>query len=373
VDDAPRAKKAPVCVDARQGGRCSKLLQSEANLGRLLGVVKRRDAHGSGAPCAPDAGSSALGIVRIRAQIVATLANLNELRKGYFRGEIYPAGVVLQRKLEAETALPEGDFGGISRGTIDGLSNEAARRLRAFFITSEVEGFELWAVTLTTHRVLSPEEWREAMKRERMAVLRAGWAGVWRVELQKRKAPHAHVAMWVPRGTALGRIADMWLDATGEGSDFAAVEHAVHGRRISHDEAGWAVYLALHDGKHKEAQLGWLGKQWGIWNRAKFVSRDPERFELTPREHGQFLRILRHLDRSIREGQQVRKEDAQRYWLEKEKARGALPPSIFLRPCPRPKEKLLHRGNLLRCVRGETVSAIVGALMAGRIYGGTDS
>jgi hypothetical protein len=314
----------------------------------------------------PPGPSDSLGIVRIRAHFSESLARANHLRKGHFRVEIYPAGVVLERKLGLSIQpvdLPP-------RGVIDGFSPEASRRLKEMFLKLFVPGFDLAALTLTTHRVHSPAEWRAAIKRFRMRVKRLGWAGLWRVELQRRKTPHAHVAMWLPPSVVLADVAQIWLECVGEENDLLAREHAVKGRKIPHDETGWAVYLALHDGKHKEAQLGWLGKQWGIWNLWKFRVREPERFELTPRQHGQFLRVLRHLDRSAREGMQHRREGWERRDLAAKIAAGEMPADLHVCSGPRPKEKLLHRGNLLRCVRGETVSVIVSAILTGRIYGG---
>lgn len=274
--------------------------------------------------------------------MIQKLADLNALRDGQFRGEIYPCGVRLERKLGLWICNAEG----CNRGEITSFSDAAARRLRTEFLTGYVPGFNLWAFTLTTHGNFTPVQWRSAMKRMRMTVKRAGWAGLWRVELQKRKAPHAHVALWLPPGTFRARVADAWLRSTGEENDPLAEEHAVVGRMIPQDESGWAVYMALHDGKHKEAQLGWLGKQWGVWNGSAFARRDPERFELDRREHAAFLRVLVRYDRSKREA--------------------LVRDAVIVQE--RPRLRKIHRGNLLRCLPGEVVARVVSALKSGAIY-----
>jgi hypothetical protein len=250
-----------------------------------------------------------------------------------------------------------------TRGEIDGFSDKAARRLREAFMSTWVPDFELWAVTLTTHAIKTPPEWRAIMKRFRMAIIRKGWGGIWRVELQKRKAPHAHVAMWLPKDIdAIGAVTHAWLIATGELHDADALEHAVMGKRIPQDETGWAVYMALHDGKRKAAQLGWLGKQWGVWNADLFVTRKAESSDLDPREHPIFLRVLRNLDVSQRRALNRSRD---------QKLLNALPSELrasFVIVPDKVKPRRIHRGNLLRCVRGETVIAIIGAVKSGRIY-----
>ena len=258
------------------------------------------------------------------------------------------------------------------RGTIEGFSHEAARRLREWFMVQKVDGFELWAITLTSHANLSPDDWRGVMKRFRTALVELGWAGCWRVELQKRKAPHAHVAFWLPPAVTLAEVSALWLRSTGEQDDAAAREHAVHGRKIPADETGWAVYMGLHDGKHKTEQLGWKGKQWGIWNREAFTERKAVELVLSEREHALFLRILRNWDVADR----IRRvKDAERRADEEMAGKiravhgGRLPRcfEVVASPVPRPAPRYLHRGNLLRLLDGEFVTFVLAAIQSGRI------
>ena len=252
----------------------------------------------------------------------------------------------------------------VSRGDITDFSAKAARRLREAFFTLYAPECCLWAVTLTTHAIFSPNEWRATMKRFRVAVQRRGWAGIWRVELQKRKAPHAHVAFWLPVGCSIDSVRDLWLTATGERHDAEAIKHAVHGREIPQDESGWAIYLGLHSGKHKESQLGWLGKQWGIWNQAALVERVPVELSLRPREHALLLRILRNL------------ETAEKMRFEKNKSLKEMASLAYTVPewancldvkVKRPRRRLLHRGNLLRCTSGERIEFLIREIHSGRI------
>jgi len=300
----------------------------------------------------------------------------HDLQTRQKRAKIYPSGV----KIEA-VKTPFSPFqplvGCVTnpdnvRGDIEGFSHEAARRLREWFMSREVLGFDLWAITLTTHANLSPDDWRAAMMRFRQAVKRAGWAGSWRVELQKRKAPHAHVAFWLPPGVGLADVFALWLHATGETNDQASRQHAVQGRQIPPDETGWAVYMGLHDGKHKSEQLGWKGKQWGIWNRELFTEREAVELVLSETEHALFLRILRNwdvADRMRRERDREAREDAEMVAKICADNGGKLPSCFEVRPSPikRPKPRLLHRGNLLRLLDGEFVAFVLAAIQTGRV------
>jgi len=296
------------------------------------------------------------------------------LRDGHFFVQIYPFGVMLESRCKVSIKPPEAG----KKGQILGFSHEAARRLREAFIKLHVPGWSLWAFTLTTHRAFAPVDWRAIMKRFRMALKRAGWAGIWRVELQKRRAPHAHVAFWLPEGVGHDEIQTLWLSATGEQQDPAAVKHAVRSSRIQQDDTGWAVYMGMHNGKHKESQLGWVGKQWGIWNSDTLVAREALMLEIDSRERNCLLRILRNLEASRYWLQSVLRDRKTLWMLHRHhnEYRAAMSEAHCVDygagwvvvPDPKPKLKPLHRGNLLRCVKGETVLAIIKGIKSGRIY-----
>jgi hypothetical protein len=299
----------------------------------------------------------------------------HDLQLSQKRAKIYPAGVKIERvKNPFSAVIPGGCIGDPEtvRGTIEGFSHEAARRLREWFMTQHVLGAILWAVTLTTHANLSPTQWRAVMMRFRQAIKARGWAGSWRVELQKRKAPHAHVALWLPPGVSLEDVSTLWLQCTGETNDAAARQHAVHGREISADETGWAVYMGLHDGKHKAEQLGWKGKQWGIWNREAFTERDAVEFVLSEREHALFLRILRNWDASDRARRQQAEEHVNdmRILNDLRTLPGGVPRCFRHTPArlpTKPRPRPLHRGNLLRLLDGEFVTFVLAAIQSGRV------
>jgi hypothetical protein len=228
----------------------------------------------------------------------SNLHSISEKRKGLHDIRIFPLGFQLSRKgdpvLDPLADLPVG------RGTITTFTAKAARRLKRAFMELEVPGATLWSFSLTTHGVLSPEEWRAAMKRFRCAMVKRGWAGIWRVELQRRKAPHAHVALWLPLKADFNDVRLLWLRCTRELDDEMARQHAVQGRPIPDRDSGWGVYMGCHSGKKKEEQLGWVGKQWGVWNASIFAARRPETATLSRPETVSFCRVIRKLEASKR-------------------------------------------------------------------------
>jgi hypothetical protein len=167
--------------------------------------------------------------------------------------------------------------------------------MKRFILENWVPFASLLAFTFTVHRKdLTEADWRAIMKAMNMRMTRLGVAAVWRIELQRRGVPHLHVALWLPldlpmsQETAVEAIENAWLELTGEIGDPAAREHAVHWKAIL--SPGWAVYMALHDGKKKEGQLGWQGKQWGIWNRKLFERVAPNIGEMSDHQSRVFQR-----------------------------------------------------------------------------------
>jgi len=188
--------------------------------------------------------------------------------------------------------------GGGLRGSIKGLSQAAAARLRWFLVSHFVPGYRCVAVTRTIHRAAMPEDWRSCYDRWCHAVKARNWGEAWRVELQRRRVPHAHSALWVPEDVSNEEIRDLWLQCTRESGDPEAVEYAVVFSPSAGNGAGWIAYLCAHMGKCKKVQLGWKGKQWGVINKQLFELVPSYDVELTERGAVWFARLLRRWARA---------------------------------------------------------------------------
>lgn len=204
---------------------------------------------------------------------------------------VYPGGFKMTQDSPVESERPE-HLNDTLRGDITGFSNKSATRLREFMMTHHRENAYPFAVTLTTQGQYSPEQWESIIKRFRTRLSRChpDWAVTWRVELQKRRTPHLHCVFWMdqpaPPEAYKALLTGLWLKATHE-SGKAVLSHSVFVRDLT-GESQWMIYCTLHDTKSKKSQLGWKGRQWGIWNKKAFHRREP----LTEGEFSQHQRIL---------------------------------------------------------------------------------
>ena len=282
--EPPESKESPQTVPAvgglkasGEGSGCLSGRQNATNRSRAVktmavGGRERGDDHAQ--QVAPLPGHpSGLGIVCIRGRIP-------------FPGEvkIYPFGVICRTDGVSVSPKRGKHLQGGMRGEIKGLSPAAAARCREFVVTHDIPGSKLVSVTGTTAIGRTPEEWRKIMQRYSHRLVRKGVSAVWRVELQKRGAPHVHALLWVPPDLDKWQraISESWLECIGAtfqddgkvvGLKPGEFEHA-----FQYEEgvgAGWVAYLASHTSKHKQDQLGWVGKQWGIWGEDRFARAQP--------------------------------------------------------------------------------------------------
>jgi hypothetical protein len=193
----------------------------------------------------------------------------------------------------------------VERGKIDGFSSKSARRLRQHMLTQwGGKDSHPFAVTLTTRQIHTPERWESALKRFRTTLARKhpDWAACWRVELQKRKTPHLHCVFWFPEVKHVTwvqyHLTELWLKAIGEDEDQHSWTHAVSVKDLT-GATGWVIYCTLHDSKHKKDQLGWKGRQWGIWNKKAWEARPAlTETRFTPEQRVTLCRRLRKHSRN---------------------------------------------------------------------------
>lgn len=202
--------------------------------------------------------------------------------------EMFPSGVRLGGfTLKAKTGKPVGG----RRGSITGFSAASAARLRWWCLSMYVPGCTAWGCTRTVRAAATPEQWRDISKRWRTAINDLGWAETWRVELQRRAVPHVHSVLWLPDGLDPEEAKLLWLRATGETGDEASERYSMQAKPLL--SGAWAAYIAAHAGKHKGAQLGWLGKQWGVIGKARFRRLPGISVELSAKEATWFARFVR--------------------------------------------------------------------------------
>lgn len=191
---------------------------------------------------------------------------------------------------------------GAKRGRIRTMSFGAARRMREDILRRTVVNARLYDVTITVPGEWSLSEWQ---RRERMYVkrlIRAGFAGWIRREMQQRGQVHAHLLIFVPdcigeaeRNAVL--YMGWWDCLTDEEKkiDGAWKRHCVV--KGPYTEASqcpeWFEYLCAHTTKRKAKQACYEGKQWSRFGTKMLSGRAVlMETELEPNQTKAFTRLL---------------------------------------------------------------------------------
>lgn len=184
------------------------------------------------------------------------------------------------------------------KGKVLNFSRKSSRNLRDLCCRLETRGKIVLAITLTVPRLCSPRHlfyallytlcipikhiyidvtpiWGGLLKRYREYLRRAGLGAVWRIELQRRGIPHLHLIGVCDNIDDAFVYWSAWVSACGsilcDGMPIVSMpgylEYSVRMRHVAHPTR-WITYLIGHTAKHKDQQLGWQGRQWGVFNRA---------------------------------------------------------------------------------------------------------
>lgn len=244
--------------------------------------------------------------------------------------KVYPLGIHIDSPLKGVRLSKNCGGGGDEhlRGEIGIFSTASRRRMREAMLTRYIEEAHLVGATFTvpwkgSNFAPLMDEFRECWHRFGVAFRRAfpHSAMIYRVELQERGAPHIHALTWLAkedtseaRGTpvvphapdvvlflAQFRITHDWLRSVHDlhrGSYRAFERYGVKVEPIA-DAGAMFRYLADHASKHKQAQLGYKGKQWGIIGESNLSKREPLVLPpfVSPKHEAIFLRLLRKVMR----------------------------------------------------------------------------
>lgn len=221
---------------------------------------------------------------------------------------IFPNGISVE-KSRVSVFVPSSGLGvtGVKRGKISAFSFSSRLRLRLALLSLYIPNFNRYAITLTLPWLV--DDWASCMSDFKQVLhrFRVYWlrcfprcACVYRVELQKRGAPHLHIVSFHPSGDGLSdKYFLLWFKALnglrgGSYSDFARRGVKVD---LVPNISGVIRYLCDHSSKSKQAQLGYMGKQWGIIGRSNLSSYLPDRVSLSDQQMILFLRFLRKVTR----------------------------------------------------------------------------
>lgn len=208
---------------------------------------------------------------------------------------LYPSGVELkpckgQRpRRKALVSGEEGEAVGGVRGKVEGFSRASARRLRLAFLSWDRPGFLKCAFTLTVKAHREASEWRALMEWFRQLLALTQFSLIWRIELQKRGTPHLHGVVWCRDSDHCELFRVLWLQASKQSGDLDAEKFACAMKVLEGPE--WLAYCAAHASKTK--QLGWVGRQWGIWGKRWLVPVQRTEVQISARAAVWCVRLLR--------------------------------------------------------------------------------
>ena len=249
--------------------------------------------------------------------------------------DIYPNGTITDRgRLEIlkSTRRPRPKK---RRSVISAFSKASASRLRRLLAqTKGPDGWQCFGITFTVPGPnITDAAWRRLWRAFLARVRRlAGVAFIWRIEKQKRGQPHIHCVCWGERKVKAARLKELWLenlallgpyngpadiklestvtDSDGEHGEFKPGWANVSSRAVwpgageraaktdgldENDDMNWWRYLASHASKSKQAQLGWLGRQWGVFNKHLLALFEPTVIVLPRKAMDKVIRRLKRV------------------------------------------------------------------------------
>lgn len=218
----------------------------------------------------------------------------------------FPIGFIIKRpRCRARVSLPVGG----RRSSISCFSPSSRRRMREYLVSHEIPRYVRVGITLTLP--WSVPDWSLVMDdfRTVMHRFRTYWrrrfpdsSAVYRVELQKRGAPHVHLVSYhKPEDIPLFHddYFSLWFKSLGSLHDYSYDDFALHGVLVEPvaDVTAMFHYLSDHATKKKQAQLGYKGKQWGVLGKENLSLVEHSIISVPDDVEYSIVRTLRKLNR----------------------------------------------------------------------------
>lgn len=207
--------------------------------------------------------------------------------------------------------------GGGKRRRLTGKFSAASfRRLREFCVTHDCPG-ECWGITLTIPGQILNWMWVKDYNHQLCV-----WCNyhdvpmIWRCEMQQRGQPHLHLVVYCSAEKCLLLMLEWQRLLMRSGKclsvevvdknvkDFVWVNrmfvhgahHAFYLDKLQGDFRSWR-YLVAHQSKGKQAQQGWVGRQWGVINRYAMIEDVGLNFDFDDRTMFALRRWVKRLSR----------------------------------------------------------------------------
>jgi hypothetical protein len=158
------------------------------------------------------------------------------------------------------------------RGPIRDFSRGSRGRLMRRLASADKDKVMLAPLFIT---LTYPEEWPADARewKRHLEAFRSRWerkygrcASIWKMEFQRRGAPHFHLAVFVGELVRRSWVARAWYEIVGSG-DIKHLLRGAHVRRVR-TWRGMKSYVSKYMGKEQEAGLrpAQIGRCWGVWH-----------------------------------------------------------------------------------------------------------
>ncbi len=139
-----------------------------------------------------------------------------------------------------------------------------------------------------------PKTWKRHLDNfiKRMGRKFPGVAGVWKLEPQKRGAPHYHMLVWgASYVDLLIWVPKAWYEVVKSGD----IRHLHAGTRVERvkSQQGVMFYASKYLGKEVPAEWGNSGRWWGIFSRENLPYGEIVSMEVSPEKAQDFIRYMR--------------------------------------------------------------------------------
>lgn len=187
------------------------------------------------------------------------------------------------------------------RGDCKGFGSRSRSRLMRSLAKVRTEGMISYFITLTYPSVWSDDwkVWKRDLKVWRDRLVRH-WpmvaGGVWRVEFQKRGAPHFHLILWcsseIPLEPFKTWLSQSWYDVVASG-DTKHLRAGTQVRRLDGRRA-IRIYVSKYVAKVPDGLQpdGW-GRNWGFFGKANLNDEAYLEADVTDNEYVVLRRIIR--------------------------------------------------------------------------------
>lgn len=208
---------------------------------------------------------------------------------------VYPQGSLL--KVSKNRINPyEGQKRDWKRGIIKGFSTASRRRLmRMMGKIDKSEKPQFLTLTYPAEWPESPEVWKEQLIKflKRMKYRFPEFSAIWKLEFQKRGAPHFHLLVWgLPTSGMQKFVSYHWYKVVGSGDE----KHLTAGTQIQRIKSwrGVMSYAGKYLGKSQENFGLPVGRFWGVFNREGVPWSDEIIYVVT---QGQVVLAMRYMRR----------------------------------------------------------------------------